>query len=571
MLSHHKQALSAFTRNAFLGACLANIACAWSAEPILPNAGTLLRESHQQTPAQKPPPALRLDTESSDIAPGGVAVLVNSWKVVGNTVFDSPQLLTLLEPERGKALTLREMEQAIARITALYQQNGYPLARAVLPAQEIDARAEVTVQVLEAQWGEMSFNNQSTVANTVLKRAVSGLKIGALVQRAGIDEATLLLADLPGIAPSASIRAGAEPGTSDVVFDVGAGKTEAGSIALDGNGSAYTGRKRLDLNYQILNPFSLGDQTSLSLLSTGENLNNLRFAYEIPVWRAGTVLGFSSSRLEYRLGGTAAALDASGSAQQTSVWLQKYLVRGFRTNVLARAQLDAMNLRDQVAASDTKTLRQMHKQNVEISGDSNVAWLGNANHNFAAALHFGQLGFDDAQAQAADSAAAKTEGKFSYVTLRLNRNQALSSAASLYLVWSGQWAGGNLDASQKFSLGGPNSVRAYESGAISGDNGQLATIELRYALPALAALPSLGQWQAVLFADYGQLKINQNPWSAASNEASLGGVGLGLNWQSPAGWRAKLSLATTTGDQPSQLANANAARSSAWVELRRDF
>ena len=264
-------------------------------------------------------------------------------------------------------------------------------------------------------------------------------------------------------------------------------------------------------------------------------------------------------------------VDASGSAQQTSVWLQKYLVRGFRTNVLARAQLDAMNLRDQVAASDTKTLRQMHKQNVEISGDSNVAWLGNANHNFAAALHFGQLGFDDAQAQAADSAAAKTEGKFSYVTLRLNRNQALSSAASLYLVWSGQWAGGNLDASQKFSLGGPNSVRAYESGAISGDNGQLATIELRYALPALAALPSLGQWQAVLFADYGQLKINQNPWSAASNEASLGGVGLGLNWQSPAGWRAKLSLATTTGDRPLQLANANAARSSAWVELRRDF
>ena len=556
---------------ACLGASFLAMGAAWSAEPILPNAGTLLKETSPQAPALKPPPALRLDPQSAEIAPGGVAVLVNNWKIVGNTVFDTPQLLALLDPERGKSLTLREMEESIARITTLYRENGYPLARAVLPAQEIDERAEVTVQVLEAQWGQITFNNQSPVADTVLRRAVAVLKSGALVRRADIDEATLYLADVPGIAPRATIRAGAEPGTSDVVFDVSAGKTEAGSIALDGNGSAYTGRNRLDLNYQIFNPFSLGDQASISLLSTGENLNSFRWSYEIPVWRAGTVLGFSSSRLQYRLGGTAQLLDASGSAQQTSLWLQKYVLRGFRTNVLARAQFDMMNLNDQVATADTKTLRHMQKQSLEISGDSNMPWLGSASHNFAASFHFGQIGFDDAQAQEADSAAAKTDGKFTYLTLRVSRNQALGSATSLYLAWSGQWAGGNLDASQKFSLGGPNSVRAYESGAISGDNGQLATIELRYALPALAALPSLSQWQAVLFADYGQLKINQSPWTQSSNEAALGGVGLGLNWQSPAGWRAKLSLSEAKGDQPSQLAKANATRSGAWIELRRDL
>ena len=560
-----------FKRCACLGASFAAMGIAWSAEPVLPNAGTLLKDTSPPVHTRKPPTALGMDPQSVEIAPGGVAVLVNSWKVVGNTVIDTAQLLALLDSERGKSLSLRDMEQAIARITTLYRENGYPLARAVLPAQEIDDRAEVTVQVLEAQWGQITFNNQSTVIDTVLKRAVSALKTGALVRRVDIDEATLHFADLPGIAPRATIRAGAEPGTSDVVFDVSAGKTEAGSIALDGNGSAYTGRNRLDLNYQILNPFSLGDQTSISLLSTGENLNSLRWSYEIPVWRAGTVLGFSSSRLQYRLGGTAQLLDASGSAQQTSLWLQKYVVRGFRTNVLARAQFDMMNLNDQVATADTKTLRHMQKQSLEISGDSNMPWLGSASHNFAASFHFGQIGFDDAQAQAADSAAAKTDGKFTYLTLRVSRNQALGSATSLYLAWSGQWAGGNLDASQKFSLGGPNSVRAYESGAISGDNGQLATIELRYALPALAALPSLSQWQAVLFADYGQLKINQSPWTQSPNEAALGGVGLGLNWQSPAGWRAKLSLSEAKGDQPSQLAKANGTRSGAWIELRRDL
>ena len=560
-----------FKRCACMGTLFVAMGVAWGAELVLPNAGTLLKDTSPPTPIRKPPPALGMDAQSAEIAPGGVAVLVNNWKIVGNTVFDTPQLLALLDPERGKSLTLREMEESIARITTLYRENGYPLARAVLPAQEIDERAEVTVQVLEARWGQITFNNQSPVADTVLRRAVAVLKSGALVRRADIDEATLYLADVPGIAPRATIRAGAEPGTSDVVFDVSAGKTEAGSIALDGNGSAYTGRNRLDLNYQILNPFSLGDQTSISLLSTGENLNSLRWSYEIPVWRAGTVLGFSSSRLQYRLGGTAQLLDASGSAQQTSLWLQKYVVRGFRTNVLARAQFDMMNLNDQVATADTKTLRHMQKQSLEISGDSNMPWLGSASHNFAASFHFGQIGFDDAQAQEADSAAAKTDGKFTYLTLRVSRNQALGSATSLYLAWSGQWAGGNLDASQKFSLGGPNSVRAYESGAISGDNGQLATIELRYALPALAALPSLGQWQVVLFADYGQLKINHSPWMQSSNEAALGGVGLGLNWQSPAGWRAKLSLSEAKGDQPSQLAKANATRSGAWIELRRDL
>jgi hemolysin activation/secretion protein len=42
---------------------------------------------------------------------------------------------------------------------------------------------------------------------------------------------------------------------------------------------------------------------------------------------------------------------------------------------------------------------------------------------------------------------------------------------------SGQRASQNLDSSEKFSLGGPNSVRAYGPGEAATDDGNLVTLE----------------------------------------------------------------------------------------------
>ena len=98
---------------------------------------------------------------------------------------------------------------------------------------------------------------------------------------------------------------------------------------------------------------------------------------------------------------------------------------------------------------------------------------------------------------------------------------------------NGQWAQKNLDSSQKFSIGGANSVRAYRSGVLSGDTGTFGSLTVRYLLPNLPGMEYVGNWQLSGFVDTASVQTNKNPWSSGSNEASLSGAGVGLNWQGP--------------------------------------
>ena len=96
----------------------------------------------------------------------------------------------------------------------------------------------------------------------------------------------------------------------------------------------------------------------------------------------------------------------------------------------------------------------------------------------------------------------------------------------MYFSWAGQWANNNLDSSQKMSVGGPYSVRAYDVSALSGDAGYRASIELRYDLGAASG----GRLQALAFWDGAYLKVNQRPWVTGANSATFSGAGVGLDW-----------------------------------------
>jgi hemolysin activation/secretion protein len=136
---------------------------------------------------------------------------------------------------------------------------------------------------------------------------------------------------------------------------------------------------------------------------------------------------------------------------------------------------------------------------------------------------------------------------------------------------NGQWAQKNLDNGQKFSVGGANSVRAYRSGVLSGDSGEFGSLELRYALPLPPDWQQTGNWQLSAFVDSAKLQTNKNALGSGSNEASLSGAGLGLNWQGPGQWRARITYARSLGNEPSQLAGSSAKQSSAWLELGTGF
>ena len=538
------------------------------AEAAVPGAGQILQEIQ---PVKPPVPSsggtgLTIQRSDGSTLPPSAPFEVKTIRITGNTLFDTPTLHALVADAVGKSLTLAQLNELAARITDYYQRNGYPLARAIIPAQVI-REGMVTIEVVEARYGKVSLENSSRVNDPLLQDTLAAdVQGGAPIAQTPLDHALLLLSDIPGVAVSATLKPGDAVGTSDlVVTTTPSGPFVTGNVMLDNYGNSYTGRPRLGLTVNLNNPLHHGDVLSLSGLSSGSGMNYGRIGYETLVNGRGTRAGGSYSALHYILGSPLAALNAHGTAEVASVWVRHPLLRSREFSLYGQLQYDWMQLQDRIDATAIRTDRTLNNWTAGVSGDARDTLLAGAVNTWNVSFTTGRVGFDDPAAQLADAATANTQGTFSKWNANLARLQGLSAKSNLYISLAGQWADGNLDASKKMIAGGPYTVRAYDIGAVSGDSGYLGTAELRYDLGAALS----GKWQAMAFVDSAHVTVNQNAWVAGTNSATLSGAGVGLNWAGPYQWSARAYIATPIGGTPALIGSTSSSR--IWAEISKAF
>lgn len=537
-----------------------------AAGPVTPDAGSILQ---QIQPLTTPVPSsgetgLTIERADGSKLPPSAPFLVQSIQITDNTLFDTPTLLALVADAQGQTLTLPQLGELASRITNFYQSHGYPLARAIIPAQTI-AAGVVRIEVIEARYGQIDLDNRSRVNDGLLQSTLATLQSGQAIGQTEMDHALLLLSDIAGVEIIATLKPGEAVGTSDLLVNTTPGPTILGNVVLDNYGNSYTGRERIGGTVNFINPLRHGDILSVSGLSSGKGLNYARLAYESLLNGQGTRLGGAYSTLDYTLGEPVAALNAHGTAQVSSLWAKHPLVRSRDVNLYGQIQYDGLQLRDHIDASGIQTDRSLDNWTLSLNGDVRDTLLLGGINTWSVGWTAGRVGFNDTAASLNDAATAKTQGSFSKWNVNFARLQGLSAIDTLYLAFSGQWANTNLDSSQKMSVGGPYTVRAYDTGSVSGDSGYFVSAEYRRALGQAWA----GQWTAVAFIDSASVKVNQNTWAAGENSATLSGVGVGLNWNGPDQWSAKTYIATPIGKTPALVGHTNSTR--AWVEFSRRF
>lgn len=532
------------------------------AAPATPGAGTLLQQIRPQVP---PAPSsnetgLSLRKEGGARLPPSAPFPVKTIKITGNTKVDTATLHALVAAGEGKRQTLAQLEALAGKITDYYHAQGYPLARAIIPAQTIHDGV-VEIEVIEARYGKIDLHNGSRVRDPLLKSTLSPLQSGAVIEQKPMDHALLLLSDITGVVVNATLLPGEAVGTADLQVETSPGPAVVANLALDDYGNQYTGRNRVGGTLSLIDPLHRGDVLSLSGLSSGSGMNYARVSYDALVNGYGTHIGASLSALHYILGDTLSNLGGHGTAQVVSLWVKHPLMRTRNFNLYGQIQVDRTTLKDHLDASLLRTDRHLDNWTGSLSGDArDVEGLD----TWSLGLTSGREGFDDAAAQLVDAATARTQGSFQKWNLSVARQQSLWRGNVLYLALTGQWANANLDASQQMVAGGPYTVRAYDMGAVSGDAGYLGTVELRHELGYLH-----GQWQAIVFYDSEHVTVNRNTWTAGANSATLSGAGLGLDWSGPGKWSARAYVATRIDTPPTLAANASTSR--AWVELSKGF
>jgi len=537
----------------------------YAADPVTPNAGSMLQQIQPVKPVEATPGATGLTIEHNDGTqmPPSAPFLVSAIQISGNTVFDTPTLHALVASSEGTNIQLRELDTVINRITDFYRSHGYALARALVPAQTIKAGV-VQVMVIEGRYGQVKLTNTSLVKDALLQQTLTSLQSGKPVTLNELDRALLLANSIPGAAVNATMKPGETPGTSDLIVEATATKPIAGSVTLNNSGNRYTGKNQLSGTLNWIDPLHQGDILSMNLLSSGNDMNYASITYETLLNGSGTRSGGSASDLHYRLGDNLKDTDGEGSAQVGSLWIKHPFVRSPEFNFNGQLQFDYKQLNDQTVS--TQTDRHLKNGTASIAGDWRDSILAGAVNAWSLSGTLGYDQFGDIASQQADKNGANRSGQFTKWIINATRLQNLGPSDALFLNLFAQYSDRNLDSAEKMVAGGPYTVRAYDMGVASGDSGVLGTIEWRHGLGASGA----GQWQTIVFVDSEHFTIDAKPWlSSGVNTASLTGTGAGLSWTGSDQWHATLYIATPLGAAPDVTGLNKSVH--VWAEVGKGF
>lgn len=550
---------------------LATSTALMAAAPVIPNSGDILREV---TPKQ----GLPLEEKTLPVIPQGeykapliakddVKVMVNNFKLSGNTVFKTQKLLDLIKSYEGKQLSLGELKEIASIITKYYRDNGYFVARAYIPAQELTGGV-VEIAVIEGLYGKFDLKNSSLVNDKTTQGFMNKLQGGDVVSTMSLERQMLLINDLAGAqVTNAEVLPGVAVGTSDFRITVEPTRKYTGYAMLDNYGSKYTGRNRALVSGTINSLTGKGDSLNVSLMeSLTTNLKNLRTSYETPLGYNGLKADITGSITSYKLGSEYETLDIYGLAKTIGAGLAYPIVKTRSYALNATAHLDRKIMGDSNSGATGQKV--VDSLTLGINEMKKTALLGKPGTLVSSlTLGLGKVDMRNATAISND-ANLHSDGNFAKVTASINHTQYLTPEVSLVTALRGQTSTfSNLDSSEKFSIGGAYGVRGYTDSELSGDKGYQLTVEPTYALPNYKNISH----KVSCFYDAGKVWKNTNKWAALTdNERTLQAVGVGYqaNYQD---MTLKASFARGTGANANPVAESNAPSNKLFVQFIKGF
>ena len=125
-------------------------------------------------------------------APAEGPFILKKITIIGNESFSGATLHALLADAEGTEQDIVQLGKLAARITQFYQGQGYSLVRAVVPAQTI-SQGNVTIQVIEAKYGQVNMTNTSSVTEALLSATLAPMQAGTVISDANMYGSLLLL------------------------------------------------------------------------------------------------------------------------------------------------------------------------------------------------------------------------------------------------------------------------------------------------------------------------------------------------------------------------------------------
>ena len=502
------------------------------------------------------------------------------------------QQLELERQQQIRGMTVGQLQEIADVVTRYYHERGYFLARAVIPAQEVNDGV-VHIRVLEGRLEKVVPNGNHLYSSAVLARPFAPM-LGNLVTVKQTESALLSLAHYPGLTAFGVFQPGSYVGTTDMVVNVEQERAYDATIRADNEGTEFTGRNRLIGTVDWNNPTGDADLLRVTALKTFVPENALfgDLRYEHPFYDPANIVAVDVSRNAFDVSGSGVAPGTIGGISKIAVLsLQRAFERSRQENIsgtvdFSRKRADTQFVGKVIGRDDLAVFgAQLNYDSINSSwGIINTATL-RLEHGVSGV--FGVPSDAAIQNKQVSPPPSRFGGNgrpalpdFTRLTVSYQLFKNLPDNQALLFRFNGQYTPNMLTSLEQFVIGGVDSVRAVPTSQFLDDKGVFGSLEYSVRAPGFADKPAFAgyTWGQVLrlriFTDAAVGVLN-NPVNPATKRVTAQGNGVGVEFTWPGRFTLNLQYSHLNGGaRPgSSLNDPTAIRDShqIWADLSFSF
>lgn len=483
----------------------------------------------QEMRGPSPSPAAPLPTlavPETGVVPADAASIVftlNDIHIDGATIYGPEALRPLYASEIGRTISLYDAYAIATAIMQRYARDGYPLAIAILPAQEIEGGV-VRIQVIEGYVSEIEVRGEDPGGE--IPTLLSGITSVRPLTDAVLSRYLLLANDRAGVTARATFaRSEAGLGATRLVVDVTRRAFE-GSLALNNRGSRAIGPWRAEARLQANGLLGLDERVALTVVQTSQidELTYVGAGFAMPLGSEGTEVTLDGTWSDSEPGtATLTAIDFVSDGWTATVGLSHPLIRTRDMTLRAFGSFGVERF-----SSDILGVANSEDRLTLATAGATLDWMawpgGRSVLTGSLTQGLDMLGAID------DNSPLKSRpfgsASFTAANLDLGHLQRLTRQLDLYVMIAGQYASRQLLSPSQCGVGGSGYGRGYDNYEIAGDHCLKGSAELRYWLPEMG-LPLTG-WHVYSFYDGGLVWQKGAVPPGVDARASLTSAGGGL-------------------------------------------
>lgn len=410
-----------------------------------------------------------------------VSFTITGVNFTGNTAVPDAELQNLAAPYLNHPITLTQVYELAAKVTAAYRSRGYVLAQTIVPAQKV-TDGHLTLKIVQGYIDQVKIQGDAGGGRQYLEAYGEKIKAQRPLTAKVLERELLLVSDLVGfqvrsvLTPSATAE-----GAADLTLVVDRKPVDA-YIAVDNRGSKYLGPYEVMAGVFWNDAFETGGRFGVNAVMTpnsGPEMAYGALSFDQPLGDDGMRLFTTLSYTHTKPGSVLRTLDTSGKATNGDMALSYPFTRSRDFNFTGAVGISYRDTSSKNAVIDPLFSDHVRAVYANLYINALDDWGGYS--TLSGRITQGVGIFGATRKSSPNKSRVGASGDFTRANFDASHEHPLFEDVSVLLAASGQTSFGHaLLASEQFSLGGYSFDRAFDPSEITGDSALAGKVELRW-------------------------------------------------------------------------------------------